>query len=135
MKINFSSVSFGNKNINSSEETQKIAETFDDKHNLVRLTKYDKQGRDVDTFEYNEKKEITSHQHKKYTQNGLIETYKSKNQEYTRIIKKETRGSYIYHIEEFISKTSPQSNYINEFVRDLAGKLVKIINNGKVIQI
>ena len=133
MKINFSFFSFGNKNIHSIDGNYNVKETFDDNHNLIRLTRYDEKGRDIDTFEYNDKKEITAHQHKKYTSYGLIETYKNEHQEYRRIIKNEKRGSFVHHIEEFISKTSPKNNYVNEFIRDLTGKLVKIINNGKII--
>ena len=59
--------------------------------------------------------------------------HKNEYQEYKRIIKNEKRGSFVHHIEEFISKTSPKNNYVNEFIRDFTGKLVKIINNGKII--
>ena len=133
MKIDSDFLSFGNKNIHCFDKNHNVKETFDDNHNLIRVTRYDEKGRDIDTFEYNDKKEITAHQHKEYTSYGLIETYKSEHQEYRRIIKNEKRGSFVYHIEEFISQTSPKNNYVNEFIRDLTGKLVKIINNGKII--
>ena len=48
-------------------------------------------------------------------------------------IKTIAKDSFTHHIEIFTSKTSPESNYINEFVRDMKGKLVKVINNGKVL--
>ena len=41
---------------------------------------------------------------------------------------------YVYvfvSADDFKSKTSPNKNYINEFVYDLKNNLVKIINNGK----
>ncbi len=53
MKINFSFFSFGNKNIHSIDGNYNVKETFDDNHNLIRLTRYDEKGRDIDTFEYN----------------------------------------------------------------------------------
>ena len=133
MKINLNCISFGNENIDYHDKRNNVKGTFDDKHHLIRLTKYDIQNRDTDTFEYNENKQVIGHQHKKYTPDGLIETYKNQHQEYKRIIKNEKRGSFVYHIEEFISQTSPKNNYVNEFIRDFTGKLVKIINNGKII--
>jgi len=135
MKVNFSSISFGNKDIRYHDEKHNIIETFDDRQNLIRRVKYDKLCRDVDSVEFNEKKEVIGHLHKKYTQDGYIETYKSKTQEYVREIKTFVKDSFTHYIEKFTSKTSPQNNYINEFIRDAAGKLVKVINNGKVLYI
>ena len=135
MRVNFDSVSFGCKNICYHDKTHNIKETFDDQNNLIRITKYDKQCRDVDTKEFNQKKEVITHQHKEYTSNGCIETYKSKTQEYVREIKTVVKDSFTHMIETYTSKTSPECNYVNEFVRDITGKLVKIINNGKMINL
>ena len=133
MKVNFSPVSFGNRDIRYYDTNHNILETFDDRQNLIRRIKYDKLCRDVDSVEFNEKKEVIGHLHKEYTPDGCIETYKSKTQEYVREIKTFVKDSFTHHIEKFASKTSPQNNYINEFVRDATGKLVKVINNGKVL--
>ena len=45
------------------------------------------------------------------------------------------KDSFTHMIETYTSKTSPECNYVNEFVRDITGKLVKIINNGKMINL
>lgn len=135
MKICFNPVSFGNSDIRYHDKTHNIMETFDDRNNLVKRIKYDKLCREIDCVEFNEKKQIISHQHKEYTPDGCVETYKSKTQEYIRVIKTVVRDSFTHNIEQFTSKTSPGSNYINEFIRDLKGNLVKIINNGKVINL
>lgn len=135
MKIIFNSVSFGNRSIRYHDNTHNIKETFDDSHNLIRIIKYDKQCRDVDCQEFNKEKKVIGHLHKEYTPDGCIETYKSKNQEYIRINRTLKEDSFTHYIEIFTSKTSPESNYVNEFIRDKFGKLVKIINNGKIINL
>lgn len=133
MKVNFDFVSFGNRSIRFPDNTHSIMETYDDTNHLIRRIKYDKQCRDVDSQEFNKEKKVISHLHKEYTADGCVETYKSKSQEYVRVIKTIAKDSFTHHIEIFTSKTSPESNYINEFVRDMKGKLVKVINNGKVL--
>ena len=135
MKVNFNSVSFGDRNICYHDQTHNIKETYDDRNHLIRITKYDKQCRDVDTQEFNEKREVIAHQHKKYTPDGSIETYKSKTQEYIRVIKTFAEDSFTHRTETFTSKTSPESNYVNEFIHDKFDKLVKVITNGKVIDL
>lgn len=68
-----------------------------------------------------------------YLPNKMIEHYKNKSQEYTRTITKEINDS-LYHITEvFESKTKPANNYINETIRNLEGKIVKMFANGKRI--
>ena len=68
-----------------------------------------------------------------YLPNKMIEHYKNKSQEYTRTITKEIKDS-LYHITEvFESKTKPAKNYINETIRNLEGKIVKMFANGKRI--
>lgn len=84
---------------------------------------------------FDKERKVIGHLHKEYTPDGCIETYKSKTQEYVRVIRTLTDDTFTRHIEIFTSKTSPESNYVNEFVRDLKGKLIKIINNGKVINL
>lgn len=135
MKINLDSATFGNRNIRYHDKTHNIMETYDERNNLIKRVKYDKQCKDVDCIEFDDKKQIISHQHKKYTNNGCIETYKSKSQEYIREIKIIVKDSFTHHFETYTSKTSPQNNYVNEFIRDIEGKLVKMINNGKVIDL
>lgn len=136
MKVNFDSVSFGCKNICYHDSTHNIKEVFDDDgRKLLRRIKYDKQCRDVDCEEFNSDKKVISHMHKEYTPDGCIETYKSRTQEYIRVIKTFVQDSYIHHVEKFTSKTSPEKSYVNEFISDKLGKLVKIINNGKVINL
>lgn len=135
MKICLNSVSFGNRDISFHDKTHNILETYDDNEHLIRRTKYDKQFRDVDCQVFDKERKVIGHLHKEYTPDGCIETYKSKTQEYVRVIRTLTDDTFTRHIEIFTSKTSPESNYVNEFVRDLKGKLIKIINNGKVINL
>lgn len=136
MNVNFDSVSFGCKNICYHDKTYNIKEVFDDDgRNLIRRIKYDKQCRDVDCEEFDRDKKVISHMHKEYTPDGCIETYKSTTQEYIREIKTVVKDSFTHHIEKFTSNTSPESNYVNEFIRDITGKLVKIINNGRIINL
>ncbi len=131
MKVIFNTISFKSENINLHREK----EIYDENNKLIRLIKYDEFGRDTDSFEYNANREIIGYQHKEYTDNGCIETYKNQFQQYRRITKTELKDSNTHYIEEFISVTSPEKNYINEFVRDIAGKLIKVINNGKVVNL
>ena len=136
MKVNFDSVSFGCKNVCYHNSTHNIKEVFDDDgRKLLRRIKYDKQCRDVDCVEFNSDKKVISHLHKEYTPDGCIETYKSRTQEYIRVIKTFVKDSYTHYVEKFTSKTSPEKSYVNEFIRDIKGNLVKIINNGKIINL
>ena len=135
MKILFNNTAFQQecRIIKNGENT--VYQYFDDKKILLKTLEIDKFERDVDTIEYELNGEIKSHLHKDYTQHGLIETFKDHFQEYKRTIETVQKGDYTHRIETYISKTSPNKNYVNEFVKDTAGKLLRIINNGKIIEI
>ena len=66
-----------------------------------------------------------------YLPNKKTEHYRSKNQEYTRIITEEIKNYFKHITETYISKTKPENNYVRESIRDLSGKIIQIINNGQ----
>ena len=71
--------------------------------------------------------------HKFYKGDNFVEMYKDNSQQYTRKVNYKIINGLQHRTEEYISKTSPDSNYIQEFVKDVSGKLIKVISNGKVI--
>lgn len=111
----------------------KIVETFRDNNQLACRSEYDKLGRDIHTNWFDISGNDAGFMHKKYLNDGYIETCKTPTQEYTRTTKKFIKDSFIHYTEEYISKTNPQANYFNEIIRSLSGKLVQIISNGKTI--
>lgn len=130
MKIDI--VSFGNKFENTQNGDVKYSKEYSDDGQLLskkawqtstnkplKIERYDSNG---DVFEIQEFS---------YSHNKTVEHYKNNNQEYTRTITKEINDG-VNHIKEvFISKTTPKNNYITETLRDMAGKMVQIIHNGK----
>ena len=82
---------------------------FDEQNNIIEYHRYDYANKD--------KSEYT-------------EYYKGRNIEYTRKAYIKKIKGLIHHIEEYTSKTNPSANYINEYIRDASGKLLKAIHNG-----
>jgi hypothetical protein len=136
MKIALSSITFGNKN-NIYAPNSQAQESFlrYDSGEIKKSFIYDKWGRIISCCEYDKKGNLISQQNKSYSNNGCVETYKSQTQEYIRKCYVITKGNFKHFIEEFISRTSPDKNYVLEFVRDVSDKLVKIISNGKVLNL
>ncbi len=133
MKINFDVIPSGEKKIRYHNLTHNIMDVFDKNQNLKRQVAYNKTALDIETKEFDENHNIIGRIHKKYTQDGCIETYDGVKQQYIREIKHFIKDSLTHYVEKYTSKTSPEKNYINEYIRDLNGKLVKIIINGKTI--
>lgn len=135
MKIFFNSIQFKQGCTIVQKGENKVFEYFDENERLIKTYEQDKFERDIDTKTFDKEGNITSHLHKDYTENGFIETFKNKYQEYTRIFTLEKKGEYIHRIEKFMSKTSPDKNYITEFIKDTSNNLLRIITNGKVIEL
>lgn len=135
MKIYTNQITFVNKTKTYNEGGIKTHEIFDDNNILIKRIQYDSFDRAIDTKTFNVSGEITDHMHKEYFENGYVETFKNATQEYTRKAYTIIKDTLTHRVEEYISKTSPENNYINEFVRDLSGKLIRIINNGKITQL
>ena len=135
MRIEFNAINFLGtiKSYNFGEN--RITQYFDDDNYLTKIIEVDKFERDVDTKEFDRERNVTFHLHKDYTDSGYVETFKDKCQEYTRRVYTVVKGSMTHRIEEYVSKSSPQKNYVSEFIRDSSNKLVRIITNGKVINI
>ncbi len=131
MKIFFNTINFGNNK-------PRIVENKDSSGNTRRV-EYDTFGHDVDSKLFDRNGIVSEHQHKVYyekdNEKGCIEFFKNKFQEYTRRTYTKTENGFKYSVDDFKSKTRPEANYINEFIYDLSNKLIKIINNGKVIKL
>lgn len=127
MKLLFSTINFRNQNYH------KVSERYDDRNFLLSRTIYDEFGRDTDTKWFDSDGKIIGSMHKEYLENGLVESFKNNSQEYVRKCYTIIKDGFKHSIEEYVSKTSPQKNYINEFVYDFMGNLIKLINNGKEI--
>lgn len=135
MKILFNTITFKSYTKTYYKGDNIITEYFDDNNHLTKIMEIDKFKRDVDTKEFGQRGETTFHLHKEYDGNKIIETCKDRIQEYTRIINTFKKGEYTHRTEEYISKYSPEKNYIHEFIRDSANRLIRVICNGKIIDL
>ena len=135
MKIQLSSVSFCSTQKIYSVGDIKVKDFLDDNNILIRREKYDEFDRNTDTMWFNDDGSIKEEMHKDYfkseNEEGLIETFKSKTQEYTRKAYSKTENNLRHSIDDFQSKTG--KSYYNDYIHDMLGNLVKIISNGKVI--
>ena len=105
-----------------------------DEGNIKRLT-YDSSNRCIDTKVFDKNGTLIESMHKDFYGENFIEIFKNNFQEYTRRVSIIIKNNLKIRSEEFISKTSPSSNYINEYIYDLKNNLLEIINNGKSIKI
>ena len=137
MKVFISTVNFGEKSNTYKIGKNTVTETFDDKNTLIKRIEFDEFNRDVDSKWFDTSGEIQEHLHKEYyekvNEKGMIETFSGRFQEYVRKFYTKLENGYKHTVDDFQSKTG--KNYINEFIHDKSGNLVKIINNGKVISI
>ena len=139
MNIKFCQIRFGDTKKIHYAQNHKIEERFDDNGILDRRIEYDALGRDIDSKQFDNKGNIISHLHKDYyekdSEKGYIETYKDTNQEYTRKTYTKFEDSIKRNVDEYTSKSNPKASYINEFIYDLSGKLLRILNNKKEINL
>lgn len=137
MKIDFvNNFTFGNKTRIFQSGKNRIEEIYDDNNILLKRLIQDEFNRDVDSKTFDSAGNIIEHLHKDYFQNktehGFVETFKNQSQEYVRKAYVKIEDGLKHSIDEFQSKTG--KSYINDFVYDMTGKLIKIINDGKVLQ-
>ena len=136
MKVLFNPVQFCSKENTYKSGNHTITETYNDNNFLERTMEFDEFGRDTDVKWYDMNGKVTGHMHKDYfeTENekGHVETFKNQFQEYTRKAYTKIEAGFRHTIDDYKSKTKPESSYINEFVYDMNKRLVKIITNGKV---
>ena len=135
MKINYTNITtFGNKTKKFQSEGNHIEEIYTDNNILQKRLIKDEFNRYIDAKTFDLSGNIIEHQHYDYfeTENekGYIETYKNESQEYTRKAYTKYEGKFKHIIDEFKSKSG--KNYINDYIYDLTGKLIKIICNGTV---
>ncbi len=129
-----SPVSFGDLTMTRYEDGSKIVESFNDNIRLKRLV-YDSKDRIVDSVCFDNLGKKISHKHKEYIENGCIESYKDLKQEYVRRTQMVIEPPFKRFLEHFTSITSPDKSYVAEFIRTLENKLVKVIVNGKIINV
>ena len=133
-KIIQNKLAFGNYTKIYNENNKTINEHYNDNNVLLSRIEYDEFKRDIDAKEYNSFGIVTSHQQKKYyktpSEEGFVETFKNKNQQYIRKSCTKIQDGLKHVIDDFKSLTSPNKSYVNDFVHDKAGKLIKIIKNG-----
>ncbi len=137
MKINFNSLNFCEHQRNYQIGENLIKDYFDDNNRIIRQEKYDTLGRNICTNWFDKNGSIIEFMKKDYfkseTEDGFIETYKSKTQEYIRKSYTKIENNLKHHIDDYKSRTG--KSYYNDFVHDIFGNLIKIITNGKVIEL
>ena len=135
MKILCSTVCFGEKTNIYKIGSNTVTEVFDNCNNIIKRIEYDEFNRDVDSKWFNSAGKLQEHLHKDYykkeNEEGCIETFKNLYQEYTRKSYTKIENGFKHVVDDFRSKTG--KSYINDFVHDMCGNLIKIINNGQEI--
>jgi len=137
MKVSFNTIIFCESQKTYKHGDNTITEFFDDENTLIRRDETDSFGRNTDSKRFDKNGNITESIHKDYfkteSEEGFIETFKSKYQEYTRKAYTRTENGIKHTIDDFHSKSG--KNYYNDFIHDLNGKLIRIISNGKVTEL
>ncbi len=87
----------------------------------MKAENFDKDGLWLDSQEF------------EYLANKEIENFNSKTMKYKRTITKEIIDSNLHYKELYESVTSPSNNYLYEIIKDLKGKTLSFICNGKKI--
>lgn len=133
MKISFKNIDFLGKQHSYKIGKNTVVEHSDDNDVLIKRIEYDEFSRDVDSKTFDKRGNVLEHLHKDYyeseNEEGIIETFKSSTQEYKRKSYTKIENGFKHFIDDFQSKSG--KNYINDFVHDLSGNLIKIINNKK----
>lgn len=130
--MRISQITFGNKIETRQDGNIKYKKEFSDNGHLLSAQEWLlPQNRPLKIERFNQNGDLLEIQEFSYFPNKTVEHYKNKYQEYTRTISEEIKNGFKHITENFISKTSPKSNYTNETIKELSGKLVQIIANGK----
>ena len=147
-KNQFKNISFGNyiKNsikddffieseYNDNDVLQKELFFRDDKNrNICRSIEYDTSiGKilKVENFDINAGR--LDIQEFEYSAGKVVEKFNSKTIQYIRTITNNIQDSIQYFMEKYESTTAPSNNYINEITRDLNGKMLTFLCNGKKV--
>lgn len=129
--INFVTFKDYNKTYYNGEN--KVVESYNDNNKLTNRVTYDKFDRVVLANWFDEWGNDNGFMQKEYVTDGFIETCKTPTQEYKRICRNFIKDGFQYYTEKYLSKNRPENNYYNESIRNMFGKLVKMISNGKII--
>ncbi len=125
-------IAFGNYTQTYKKHNNTITEHYYDNNVLFRKVEYDEFKRDIDAKDFNMFGIVTSHQHKDYYktagEEGCIENYKDKYQQYVRKTCTKIENGLKHVIDDFRSLTSPDKSYVNDFIHDSTGKLIKLVN-------
>ena len=106
MKIDFTNyLLFGNKTKIFQSGKNKIEETYDDDNFLIKRLVRDEFNRDIDALTFDSSGNTIEHLHKDYfqteTEQGFIETFKNKSQEYTRKAYTKIENGLKHNIDDF----------------------------------
>mgnify|MGYP004498674139 FL=1 len=130
MKIG--SIAFGNRIENCQVGKIKYSREYSDNNVLLVNKEWDTQ---TDKFlkvqHFDPKGNLIDTQEYTYLPNKTVEYYKNKSQEYTRTITDEMKEGLLCIKEVFCSVTNPRCNYIRESIKDSAGKIINIYQDGK----
>lgn len=137
MRINPISINFYGYSQKYKIGNNSLEDIFDDNDVLIKRYELDDKNRLVETVLFDELGNVEEFLHKDYfekeNEKGFIETYVGPHQEYIRKSYEKTENGFRHVIDDFKSKTG--KSYINDFVHDMSGKLVKIISNGKITMV
>lgn len=136
MKIYFNSLSFG-ETIKTYSIGSNVVKEYYDGNKITSREENDVWGRLVDVKRFDNDGNVVEVLHKDYfkTENkeGFIEFFKNKTQEYIRKAYIKIENGLKHSIDDFSSKSG--KIYFNDFIYDMSGKLLRVISNGKVIEL
>jgi len=144
----FKNISFGNYVKNSikddffveseyNDDNVLLKELFfnDDKNRKIRRNiEYDTnigKALKVENFDINAR--LLDIQEFEYSEGKVVEKFNSQAIQYIRTITNNIQDSIQYFMEKYESTSAPSNNYINEITRDLNGKMLTFLCNGKKV--
>ena len=101
-------------------------------HNISKTLLCDEFGNELEDIQYDHTGKEISHFCREYKENGFIETFKNKSEDYIRSLNIKFLSGYIQVLDKFNSLTHPEKNYIKVFLYDKNNNLIRVINNGKM---
>jgi len=121
-----------------SSKNHTITKEFTPENVLLNRLEEDEFGRFFDLKKYDSEGNVILHQHKNYysrkDDSGNIETFVTSDEKYIRQFHTVKIGNNNHFIDDFTNVLNPENSYINEYIRNSYGRLIRIISNGREVK-
>lgn len=132
MITNIQNITFGNKIETSEKDNHLYIKEYNEQGKLISYKEKDiPNDRFILAEKYDNSGKLIERQKFQYLKNKIVETVTG-TINYQRTITEEIKDSLIHRTEEYISENSSK-NYIYKIIKNLDGKIISWINNGKKI--